>query len=401
MSAETTTTTTTTTGVEQCADALQHETRDLPEIESPTLPSIVYMAALALLAAGFSFMPISADGSKSPDWRLLPIAWDQMNRKWRRTWKPLQMRRPTPAQVNDWFHPDRHTDGACPGVGIIAGAVSGGAPGFGLEIIDIDSVADAEPFERLVEEREPGLWSRLPRVISPRPGMHLYFRCPIWGSSEKLASAPEMDTHGQPSIDSTTKRPRVMTLIEIKGEGGYCLAPPSSGACHPSGKPYELASDSPPLTAVPTITPAQRTILRQAARLLNRYVDAQIPISPRRASKGKGDGDRPGDDFNRRGSWEEILLPHGWRPIGNNGGITFWCRPGKENGISATTNFSDLDLFHCFSTNAAPFEPDRSYTKFGALALLDHGGNWSAAAHALQKRGFGTAPIQAQAEVER
>jgi len=37
-----------------------------------------------------------------------------------------------------------------------------------------------------------------------------------------------------------------------------------------------------------------------------------------------------------------------------------------------------------FSSSAAPFEPDTSYGKFAAFALVEHEGDFSAAARALR-----------------
>jgi hypothetical protein len=60
-----------------------------------------------------------------------------------------------------------------------------------------------------------------------------------------------------------------------------------------------------------------------------------------------------------------------------------WRRPGKRGpGISATTNYAGNGLLYVFST-ATIFEPERGYTKFTAYALLEHGGDFAAAARSL------------------
>ena len=46
-------------------------------------------------------------------------------------------------------------------------------------------------------------------------------------------------------------------------------------------------------------------------------------------------------------------------------------------------------MFHCFSSNARPFEANKSYNKFGVFALLNHNGDFHAAADALRKKGYG------------
>jgi hypothetical protein len=97
-----------------------------------------------------------------------------------------------------------------------------------------------------------------------------------------------------------------------------------------------------------------------------------------------------GDDFNRRADWGDILRPHGWTYAGKGGGGSDqWCRPGKGRGTSATTNFGGSDLLFVFSTNADPFEEGKGYTKFSAYALLEHNGDFHAAARALARQGYG------------
>ena len=64
-----------------------------------------------------------------------------------------------------------------------------------------------------------------------------------------------------------------------------------------------------------------------------------------------------------------------------------WTRPGKDSGTSATTGYgpddSGRDLLYVFTTAAPPFDPGRAYSKFSAFALLEHGGNFRAAARTL------------------
>jgi hypothetical protein len=101
-------------------------------------------------------------------------------------------------------------------------------------------------------------------------------------------------------------------------------------------------------------------------------------------------GERPGDDFNLRADWQAILLPHGWVPVYRQRDMVYWRRPGKNEGHSATTNFANKGRLHVFTSNAPPFEADSSYTPFTAYALLEHGGDFKAAAQALQQQGYGT-----------
>ena len=105
-------------------------------------------------------------------------------------------------------------------------------------------------------------------------------------------------------------------------------------------------------------------------------------------------GGRPGDDFNVRADWlADILGPHGWQLHHEAGGTLYVTRPGKSvlDGHSATIGHSKdgADRLYVFSASAAPFEMETPYTKFGAYALLNHGGDYQAAARELSRTGYG------------
>lgn len=127
------------------------------------------------------------------------------------------------------------------------------------------------------------------------------------------------------------------------------------------------------------------------ARALNRKSQRVSILDARPA----GGGNRPGDEFNRRGpSWSDILIPAGWKLVHHKGDVAYWRRPGKdERGISATTGHCRSetagDLLYVFSTNARPFEPETSYSRFAAYILLVHGGDFQKGAKALAEQGYG------------
>lgn len=111
------------------------------------------------------------------------------------------------------------------------------------------------------------------------------------------------------------------------------------------------------------------------------------PAKPRES----GSGLLPGEDFNQRGTWEEVFAGTGWTHDRSVGVEDFWVRPGKErrDGHSATTNYQGSNFMWVFTTEAQGFEPDRSYTKFKAYSILHHGGDDKAAARELGKKGYG------------
>jgi hypothetical protein len=312
--------------------------------------------AQRLRAADLSVIPILADGTKCS-----VIAW-----------KSYQARRPTSEELRRWF---AHTDVS---LGVIAGHVSGG-----LEILDFDAPDIFTPWCAMVfEELAPGLLARLPQVHTPHDGRHVYYRCPVIRGNHKLAQ--RLNAEGRPE-----------TMIEPRGEGGYVIVPPSPPACHPLHKPYVLLQGD--LAAIPTISSEERSMLLNAARALNEYVKPEHIVSGHTASSAReAKGERPGDLFNASAAWPDILDPYGWMRVGRRREVTLWKRPGKrERGLSATTNYAGSDLLYVFSTNAWPFEADTAYSKFAAYALLEHAGDFSAAAKASASRGYGarTVPV--------
>ncbi|MFZ9922862.1 MAG: AAA family ATPase, partial [Candidatus Nanopelagicaceae bacterium] len=106
----------------------------------------------------------------------------------------------------------------------------------------------------------------------------------------------------------------------------------------------------------------------------------------------KGGNLTPGDDYNSKVTWDEILEPLGWKKIyTNKAGVTSWRRPGKnEGGISATTNHAGNDKFYVFSSSTQ-FEAQRSYSKFAIYTIVEHQGDFTAAARALRSQGYGAA----------
>jgi Bifunctional DNA primase/polymerase, N-terminal len=307
--------------------------------------------ARQLVSAGVSVIPIKADGSKAPASTLLPIDAVTMTP----SWKPYQTRIANDKELVHWFSKP-HV-----GIAIIAGAVSGN-----IEILDFDDPSTLRPWFELVEDAAPGLIARLVLVKTPTGGEHVYYRCATIQGNQKLAVNAQREV-----------------MIETRGEGGYALIPPSPAKCHKLNRPYVVSQGD--LAHIPTITEDERDILLKCARALTQYVEPERVYTPRQNLTSSGE--RPGDLYAAKVSWEAILLPHGWLVVGHRGEVTLWCRPGKTDGISATTGHCG-DHLYVFSSNAHPFEPERAYGKFAAFAFLNAAGDFIRAATMLACQGF-------------
>lgn len=334
-------------------------------------------AVLGVHDAGLCLIPVKTDGSKAP--AVL--------------WTTYEKERPTLDTVQAWFAGDRYD-----GFGVICGAVSGG-----LEMLELEGRAIAEGFLReyidLLEDHGLGeLWARITRGYSettPSGGLHILIR--VEGEprrNTKLASRParEDEITDQEREVLATKPGKVFSrvLIETRGEGGFVIIAPSGGRTHETGKAWTLVAGG--LDTISTVTEDERDALHAVATLLDSMPAVEAP-APRTAPKAErlsadDDGLRPGDDFNIKADWVDIIGPHGWRHTRNFGNARGWSRPGKSGGLSATTGRNDGDNLYVFSSSTE-FETEKPYSKFAAYALLEHGGNYANAARALRLQGYG------------
>jgi hypothetical protein len=151
--------------------------------------------ALEYLQSGFSIIPLrgpkyargSSDEEKSGDAKAPLIPWTEFRR-----------RKPTEDEVRSWFErwPEAN-------IGIVTGEISG------VVVVDFDS-------EEAIEwARREGLLETA--LVSTGKGIHAYY---LYPSGKKIGNS--VDLNGM--------------KIDIRGEGGYAVAPPS---IHPSGSVYK------------------------------------------------------------------------------------------------------------------------------------------------------------------
>jgi putative DNA primase/helicase len=313
----------------------------------------IIQAAVDAYTVGLSIVPPREDGTKAPDG----------------TWKQYEQQRATRDTLRQWYGPRT-------GLGTVCGKVSGN-----LEVLDFDAREVYDAFVALAQQS--GLGDLVQKIETgyvedtPSDGVHWLFYCPTIGGNTKLARRPKRPDEQRDPND------KVKTLIETKGEGGYIILAPSNGKVHPSGGAYRLRAGS--FATIPTLTPDERRELHQLAQTFD-----EMPKAERKRPTSSADtgGHRPGDDFNARSTWADVLTPHDWREVFTSSGTTHWRRPGKSRGTSATTNHGGSDLLVVFSSST-PFETEHGYSKFSAYAVLNHGGDFTAAARDLVTKGYG------------
>ncbi|WP_018254003.1 phage/plasmid primase, P4 family [Salinispora mooreana] len=340
-------------------------------------------AALAWHDAGACVLPAKTDGSKAP-----AVG----------SWVQYQTSRPTRNQIESWFA------GSHPGLGLICGAASGN-----LEMLELEgrAVADGALTELTKLVTDAGmadLWLRVTAngyaERTPSGGLHILYRLsggPVPGNT-KLASRParddELTNNERAVLERNPHHTIVRGLAETRGEGGFVVVAPSAGTTHPTGRPWEITYGH--YGAVPTISRDEREQLHRAFRCLDQTPTPESPPPARPTLQLVRDAAAlsPGDDFERKTDWadNQLLGGAGWQVVaGQHGGYRTWRRPGKDTpGISATTGKDpDRDRLYVFSSSTE-FDTETPYTKFGAYAVLHHGGDHTAAARHLTRTGHGT-----------
>ena len=215
---------------------------------------------------------------------------------------------------------------------------------------------------------------------SPSGGLHFYARSSdgTVGGNTVLAARPnETAEHG---LD---------VLFETRGQGGWSAVAPSAGRTHKSGKPYRFLRGGP--STIPTFSPEEIERLFNVFRGVDERPkpDPSVVVAERglivRRERPAGEI-LPGDDFNQRATWQEILT--GWKWMHTAAGRTYLNRPGVDDGRHRAVIDENDQL--CVFTTSTALPDQKSLSKFAAYAHLNHGGDFSAAARALWDLGYGT-----------
>ena len=352
----------------------------------------VYGAARRWQVLGVSTIPVKNDGSKSPLVK----------------WKQYQGTLPPEDELWRWHHGGRS------GMAVLTGLRDSG-DGLLLEMLELEGRAADEGIDDKFYDaiKEAGLTEVWQRIIggywdtSPSGGPRFWWYCEDVCGNTKLAQRPSTAEELAANPDNPVK-----TLIETRGAGGYAVVAPTSGRFHDSGKPWVDMGGPPESTAI--ITPAEREQIFAVARTFNtaptiaartRKIRARYETlaGPARAVKAKAapkDGSkteaevkpptRPGDIYNERTEWAELLEPDGWTLFERDAtGTEFWTRPGKDRGTSATTDNPQHEgsKLHVF-TSSTQLEMGETYSKFAYYATTKFEGDFAAAAAQLRKEGY-------------
>ncbi len=351
-------------------------------------PQVV--AAQAAYAAGLCVIPPREDGSKAPIGE----------------WKQYQTELPTRTQMNAWYggvYPKR-------GVGVVAGTVSGH-----VEMVEMEATAITEGYyqtflERLETADLADVWLRILTGYSestPKGGFHALLRTEQAAESQKLATRPMTRPEFDASLNDAQRelfeaKPErrlrafekaTVLLAETKGEGGFTICAPTNGAVHPEGRAWTIISGG--FASIATVTCDERDGIYDVLRSLT--TNREVPHNSVRQygyllspieDQSRFDGNSPGDAYNAdphaHTNVVRLMESHGWIVSETVDGVTHMTRPGKTEGTSATVGFyDDPPMLHVFTSSSGDFDADGTYSPFAVYAILEHGGDYSAAARQL------------------
>jgi putative DNA primase/helicase len=259
-----------------------------------------------------------------------------------------------------------------------------------LQILDFESAAVFEAFLEAVHfSGHSDALYRCTVERTPSGGAHVGFRCTAISAKPKLNLAMTKGEDGRDTV-----------LIELL-QHHLCTVAPTRVRWkpeRPDGSCYRLTQGT---WAEPrTISPAQRNILMETCAHFNEVPTKVIEWHP----PGPTTGQRPGDLLREQADlawWSDLLTRHGWRDLSSPGmrahGVAAFRRPGKVGKHCSATYGHTGSYLYVFSSNADPFDGDTAYSPFNAYALLEHGGDYKAAASALAKAfGLDTTPHRQQ-----
>lgn len=284
-------------------------------------------------------------------------------------WKKWEQEKQTEAEVIDLFSRD------CWGIAIIC------APD--IEVIDIDMKAD--PYKKIDKEFfDEVFWGSgdeklLPTCTTVRTksgGWHLIYRTGKAEGNQKL----------------TMRKESPEAVIETRGPGGLIFAAPTPG--------YKVMRNS--YESIGRLTDQQRDHLINTAKQLSEVEIVKPPPRMESEFRATGNEETPWDAFNTDNDVALLLESYGWKelPRQEKTQYRYFNRPGAKNP-ERIDGFvvKGKNIFSPFSTSTQ-FQAGRGYTPFAILAVMEHGGDFSACARHLLAMGYGI-NLQKQREVAK
>lgn len=246
-----------------------------------------------------------------------------------------------------------------------------------VEVLDFDAKHD--PTGKLMGEYFVALYaddiirphfSDLLVVQTKSGGAHFIYRTDKQEGSQKLARNAQGET-----------------VIETRGRGALVFCAPTPG--------YKLWEDNAlqSYADVKHIPGAVRDRILEIARTFDAgpaEQEIQQAVSTYRPDR-EVRGEQPGAQFVRDTDLVGLLESYAWTVVSRHGDYVRLNRPDAKNsrGVDGVViHRPEGDLFYPWSTST-PFHPEKTYNAFAVYAVMEHGGDYKAAASDLAQQGFG------------
>ena len=265
-------------------------------------------------------------------------------------WKEFQNRLPSQDECKKWGSMKKG------GIAVICGKISNN-----LEIIDIDNkinnaTAIFEDICKQIKHNRQKLFDNLVIEKSKNNGYHIIYRCEKIEGNKKLARQKDLDGN-------------ILTIIETRGEGGYCLVYPTPH--------YERIQKN--ILGVNEITIDEREYLFTLCKMYNTIQEKEANFSNFKTYEYNENTDKIGDLYNQKDDFIDVLLKHGWSIIKEENDKIHFKRPGKSERGNSATFLKEPRIFYVFSSNALPFESEQSYSPFAVYSILEWNGDFKEA----------------------
>lgn len=233
----------------------------------------------------------------------------------------------------------------------------------GIQCLDIDAKhftgLEYTDFCLRLEEECPGLKEKMIVQHTRSNGYHWIFKCDEIAGNQKLAR----NVKGE-------------VTFETRGRGGQIVTYPSQG--------YKIEGK---ITNVQRITPEERDILFRVAKTMDEMA-VEVAKESKRIGDIETDNNTPWGEFRESHSALDILMQHGWTPVGENTKYIYLLRPGNTDNKTSGVIFKDSQLFWPWTTSTE-FEAETPYDGFQCYTILNHGGDFPAAIKDIREKGYG------------
>jgi len=251
---------------------------------------------------------------------------------------------------------------------------------FPIEAVDVDIKNDpdrkiVELFEAEMKEYAPELFAKLYIEETASGGRHYFYKAE---AKPKRVLAQYLDPNAPLDFDEILKDvKKYKIVIEIQGQKSLCRCFPTAGIKVVQGNILEL----------PVLLPHEVSLIEYIASELDQRPPEKIVDEPR---KERVLGDKPGNDYSSNVPLSDFcyfLERKGWH-VKQRGQRIYLRHPD-----STKSDFNaDIKgrVFKSYSPNAPQFNVGEPYSLWRVYAILEHGGDFIAAAKALKDMGYGS-----------